>query len=201
MGLTREAKILLALSLGDGYIKKDNRYNSYTLCISHCVKQFEYIKYKAKLISDITGDTVIPKYINNNGYGGYIFYKCIPILKFIKDILYPSGKKTISLPLLKELDDEGVAIWYMDDGSLNPKKHNGKIHGYELRIATYCTIEEAKDCITFFKERYDINFTYVFNKDKYYIRCGTLSARIFLKKLEPYIIGLMDYKLFPTGEV
>lgn len=190
----RLKKMLNGFALGDGYISK--KKNSYTLFITHCLKQKDYLESKARILSEIRGKNVYIMNFNNGGYDAFRISISNSYLKFVYKWLYPEGKKTISLSFLRRMSDEAVCIWYMDDGSLYPKKRNNKIHSYELVFSTYCSEEEANNCITFFKERFDVNFTLKRNKGLFCIRCGTKEAKKLLVFLKPYCAKGMEYKFF-----
>jgi hypothetical protein len=188
------SNLLFGMALGDGCITK-NSLNSYSLCIKHCKKQEHYALFKLHKL-----ETLICKEINlhHHNYGGYpsVTYSVThPDFKNVYDVLYIGGKKKITEALLQQLDIEAISIWYMDDGSLTRKKRNGKIHAYDLSIATYCSEEEVNIVINFFIEKWDIFFTKKYNKGRYSIRCGTKEARKFITMIKPFICDSMLYKL------
>ncbi len=41
-----------------------------------------------------------------------------PLFTELHKLFYPDGKKRLPLGVLDELDDLGLAVWYMDDGNL-----------------------------------------------------------------------------------
>lgn len=194
----RAKKILMGLAIGDGYVAKiETKYGfKYRLFVTHCLKQEQYIRYKAKLLSQILNREINVNWIENNGYGAFRFSLSSKYLKFVYRWLYQNKQKKISLSFLRRLTDEAICFWYMDDGSLTAKKRNGKIHGYELVISTYCDEQSALNCIHFFKERYDVSFTLKRNKNKFSIRCGTKMAKKLLSHLYPYCVSDMKYKFF-----
>ena len=193
--------ILIGMVLGDGClnVRKDKRYkNSFhqRLTLKHGMKQKEYIEYKRDLLHSIFGGNKSKvNVINNNGYIGYSVSKSNSYFRVLHKQMYPNGKKRVSRKVLDKLTPHGIAIWYMDDGSLYPKKRNGKIHAYELILSTYIPIEENQIIIDYFKEVYDINFNIAKSKGSYRLRLGTKEARKFIKIVEPYIINSMEYKI------
>lgn len=193
--------ILIGMVLGDGCLSvfRDKRYtNSFhqRLTLKHGASQKEYIEYKRDLLHSIFGGKKPKvKEINNNGYLGYTVSKSNSYFRVLHKQIYPSRKKCISRKVLDKLTPHGIAIWYMDDGSLYPKKRNGKIHAYELILNTYIPIEENEIIIDYFKENYDINFKIAKSKGSFRLRLGTREARKFIKIVEPYIIDSMKYKI------
>ena len=194
----KDKKFLNALAIGDGHIRQ--RGNSFAICIKHSDRQKDYLEFKAKRLSDILKREVNVRKFNNSGYGAYGIEVTIPYMKFVRKWLYRNGLKRLNISFLRRLSDEGVAIWYMDDGSLIRKKRNGKIHASELILSICCTEKEANDCILFFKGKYDVYFSLKRNKGLFSIRCGTKNAHKLLDRIEKYIIPSMKYKTFRMAD-
>ncbi len=191
--------ILIGMILGDGCLQKrvDKRcnYTQNSISIKHCIKQKEYLEHKALLLQKIFGgEKPNIREINNSGYPGCVLQKTDKYFRILYKLLYPNKKKTITRKALDYLNLQGIALWYMDDGSLTARKRNGKIHAYELVISTYISKEENQIIVDYFKEKWDINFKIVKGKGLYRIRCGTKEARKFLKLIKPYSIPCMEYK-------
>lgn len=191
-------EMLVGLTIGDGYIqKKDSKeynYTQYTIILKHCEKQKEYIEYKAKILENIFGTEVKVHAINNNGYPGYYCSKSGKILKEIRELLYPNGKKHITKECLELLTPETLAIWYMDDGSLSARRKNGKISSYEMTLNTYVSDEEHDLIIQYFLEKWNVHFSKAKSHNGYRLRCGTIEARKFIKIIDQYVIPSMKYK-------
>jgi len=108
--------------------------------------------------------------------------------------------KTITRKLLNRLDATGIAIWYMDDGSLTFKKRSdGSVRGLDLKLHT-CFLNEAgaNMCILYFKEVWGITFRLLCEHHRYYsLRCGTLEAMRFIDIIKPTVsqIPSMHYKI------
>ncbi len=193
--------ILVGMVLGDGHLQvsKDTRYkNSWKniFVVKHSEKQRDYIRYKAELLhKHLGGKKPQVHEINNNGFPGYVLYKSDKYFRHLYRRMYKDRIKVITRKVLEMLTDEGLAIWYMDDGSLCAKKRGGKIHAFDLFLNTYCSEEECQEIVKFFKERYGIKFTVSKNKGKFRVRCGTKEARKFIEIVKPYIIPSMLYKV------
>ena len=195
--------ILIGLTLGDGYIRKknDKRWNStsYYIVFTHGIKQREYLEHKASLVNSLLGGKQNSvKIKNNNGYMGCIYSKASKDLKYVYNLLYKNGEKRITKNVLKHLNAEGIAYWYMDDGSIYPQKRNGKIHAYSLVLSTYCdTEEEVREIIEYFIEKWGVRFNIKRNKGKYSITCNTKEIRKFIPIVKPYVnkIECMKYKI------
>lgn len=193
-----EKSLIIAFTLGDGHIAPEGR-----LIINHCEKQKGYLLYKADIVNKIIGKKPVTIHKTKNivkgkEYFGYTIRKCCKAkLQEIYDLVYPNKKKVISREVLDYLTPQGIAIWYMDDGTLYPDKKDGKIHAWKLRIATYLSKEENQVIVDYFKEKWDIQFHIYKDGNKYLIGMGTKEAKRFLTLVKPYIdeVECMKYKV------
>jgi hypothetical protein len=189
-----DGQYLAGLALGDGYIAKKSE-NSYRLQITHCDKQFDYLKCKADRLGRILDKQINIMTFDNCGHKGHRIQVSHPYFGIIHKWLYGNqGKKFVTLSFLQGLSDEAVAYWYMDDGSLISKNHNGKCHAKEVVFSMYVSEAESLNAIRFFKERFDADFTIKRNRGKCSVRCGTKSARKLLLKLQEFKCTGMEYK-------
>ena len=182
--------VLFGICIGDGYISSKNR-----LIIRHGSKQKDYILFKKNRIESILKRSINIYTYKYNGYECYQFGIGHPYFKCLRKWIYKNNKKYISKNVLSKMDEEAIAFWYMDDGSLSAKKRKGIIHAYELSISTYCSEKEVENIISFFKEKFNIKFTKRKNKGFFCIRCGTKEARKFIKIVSPFICDSMFYKI------
>lgn len=188
---------VVGMVAGDAYIRKQNFCRSVSLRIKHAEKQREYLEYKRDILQNLFKAWEIPiKPINNSGYPGVqLETRTHPKLRAIHKWFYSDGKKRFSRRILNYLTPVGIAIWYMDDGSLSYKKREGQIHGREVHLNTYCSLEEAKVLQDYFKEAWDVSWTVVQNKGLFRLRMGSHEARKFFTIIAPYVIPTMQYKI------
>ena len=178
--------ILLGMALGDGCINNCNH-----LVIRHSIKQKEYLEYKKSIVEQIYHCKLKTTFIQS----GYQFQKSDKKhFRIYRKWLYRDNKKVIS-NILRYLNLQSIAFWYMDDGSLTAKKRNGKIHGYELTLNTYESKEENQKIIDWFKDTLNIRFTQCKGKGKYRLRMGTKEAKKFCSLILPYMHDSMMYKV------
>lgn len=174
---------LLAFCLGDGTIGK-----GYMLHIRHCAAQKEYIEWKSKEISEIFPCSS-PVYTKNGPYDAYSIHTKTnkqneaPLVEIHRLLYEEYNRKCFSQTIVDAMDSYCFAVLYMDDGSLTAKRRNGKVHAYDLTISIYGDIEECNRIITKLGN-YGMKFTIKRNKGKFSIRCGTKSARKFLRFIE-----------------
>ena len=190
--ITKESRnLLIALLLGDGTISNNNVFK-----LSHCEEQRDYLEWKIEQLKGAgLRNNGLKEYVSVKGYniGKKVYYtqlNIIPFIKVLRRVFYKPYKKLGNRKLLNRLDAKGVAIWYMDDGHINYRKTNGKIHGFYIKIATCMPKEELQIIIDYFKEVWNIEF-YMFHEGKkensYSLCCGTKEGIKFINIVKPYV--------------
>lgn len=206
----RKKSILIALVLGDGCICKQTRqiknkvYNYYNLEVGHSSTQSDYVEWKAELCRKLTGrkcnirEKIVPERVitGEKATKALIakrFTCCHKYFRVLYKWLYPKGLKVLSPKYLNYLDLQGLAIWYMDDGSTYLDKRN---NGISAEIYTHTPLEETKAIIEFFKEKWDIEF-HLHKKphDQWTVRCFGKNAIKFLNLIRPFVPQCMEYKV------
>jgi hypothetical protein len=199
--------ILYGMAIGDGSVHGHKTGNC-TLQFTHSEKQKEYIEFKAKKVNSILGgkQNEVHWYTSTTPYGVVTYGKYGKAHKYcnqMRRVLYPYGKKKYTRQVLDYLNPEGIAYWYMDDGGLSKSfrthKDTGEITGCscEMRISTYCTLEEIECIIQYFKEVWRIEGKKRLSKKHgtYYLAFSTKESKKLELLLKPYIVESMYYKL------
>ena len=197
--------LLIALCLGDGTISNNN-----VLKLSHSIQQEDYLKWKIKLLNQHgLKNNGIKYYISSCGYntGKQVCYtqlSTIPFIKMLRKIMYKPVKNYTKL--INRIDEQGLAIWYMDDGCLNNRKYkDGTYHGFYIRISTCLPKVQCEEIIKTLYDKFGVKF-YTFHEgrreDSYSLVCGTQEGKKFLKIVTPYVsqIPSMLYKVLPKWE-
>jgi LAGLIDADG DNA endonuclease family len=212
--LTTEQKALLvALSLGDGHIRiqseadrKAGRRIASQLTFAHGISQKPYLEWKIdQLNSYFGGHATVGEGLTSASGGRKKYRKCHsakshPALFQLHSHLYGSGRKIITRELLDLLDPQGVAIWFMDDGSSRANRaKDGSISSVRATFATQCqTKVEAQVLADYFQEVWGVNMILSrLNKTgRWDISTGNSDdALLFFFIVEPHIIRGMVYKL------
>lgn len=193
--------LLIAMLLGDGTI-----CSNYVFKLSHGDKQKEYLEWKINQLNEHgIRNNGLKSYTSIKGFnvGKTVYYTQLNIISFIKTlrrIFYKPYKILGNRKLLNRLDAKGIAIWYMDDGHINPKKKDGIIKGFYVKISICLPKEQVQTIIDYFKEVWGVSF-YMFHEgrreDSYSLCCGTKEGRKFLEIVSPTIkeIPSMMYKI------
>jgi recombination protein RecA len=204
----RKKALLVALVLGDGYIRKDHRSNTCSLKLCHSEKQKEYLEYKARLLQSLLGgkEVIVNRYVHKWPDGkSFVQYRCERAdnyFRILRNMMYPNK---YSQEVLRCLTPEALAIWYMDDGSIvaNNRWSDGSVRSARTQIHTCTTQEIAQDICDYFLKTWGIKFTtYKDGKGTYSIRCFHKEGRKFHELIHPFITPSMQYKqrfYYPTS--
>lgn len=190
----KQKSLVIASALGDGYIPSRDS----VLSIQHSVKQYKYLVWlRNKFIEN--GFEVSGIYNVSQKFEAYRFNVKLPIRewKILKHQLYPNGNKTITRHLLNYLDEEGLAIWFMDDGNkeVHWKKDNTLSH-WALGLSTHSfTKEEHLIIQKYFKTVWGIEVSIVKDRTYYKCRFNTTNSKILINIIEKYMDNSMKYKI------
>lgn len=203
----KEKNFILACILGDGCINK-RLINNTIQCrflMKHSMKQFEYFKWKVERLEKIFSSKRVNSYSMEKNSGRSNITACRyeknhAYLKSLYSFVYQNSKKTFSKKVLNKLDAEGIAIWYMDDGSLYNVKYLTSSGKYRCRVAnltlnTYLSFEENKIIVDYFKNKWNITFKIAKGKNFTRLLVRTKEARKFIEIVKPYIHESMLYKI------
>ena len=150
--INNSEQIIIGTLLGDGHITKKNQ-----LSFSHTVKYKEYASYKASFLSKTTFSINKENKCSltkNSVSKPLIIYRteCAREFEDLRNKLYIDGKKTIPLDFLNKLQDLGLAIWFMDDGSLHYEHSKIKTPLYRLHTEGFCEVS-MQNILDFFNKR------------------------------------------------
>jgi len=202
----RKKSLLISLVLGDGHIAKSGKGNC--LQITHSIKQKEYFEWKRQLIADLLDCNLPGVYHREDSrHNEFSLNKSHRYFRIIRKWLYKNGIKRFNKKILDYITAEGLAIWFMDDGShcVNRRKSTGKVMSHTFKLYTFTNEEDTDNIIQMFKEKFGINvykLKYI-KKDgslSYYLQWKTREGRKFCNLIRPYVIPSMQYKLLQPGE-
>ena len=189
-----QMQLILGTMLGDAsmvFLTQHPRYRC-----NHGSKQTEYVLHKAKILQNYVNTP--PALCENLGYGkeSCVFSTLTtPILEFIRKLCYSEEDskytKTVTIEWLNKLTWEGIAYWYMDDGSLFTKANGLILHtqGFTQEQVELIARWLTEKGVTAKSQR-------VRRKQKVYhiVRLSKESAVTFLNYTRPYMIPSLAYK-------
>jgi hypothetical protein len=202
--LTKEDRNnLIAMSIGDGHIHPNGQ-----LMISHGLDQYDFCYYKYSLIKSVCSVPKLRKYFHNQVQKEvkeyYMQTKRLKFLRLFRKILYPFGKKRISIKILNRIGLQGLAILWMDDGNrwirFRPNHYNSwDVSG---RLFLCLDKDQSQLFLDWIKEEYNIDGYMVVkgenNYGKYYtIMFNGRQLQKLSNLLRQYIIPQMEYKINP----
>lgn len=154
-----QKRLLIGMLIGDGTITNHPDYK-----IDHSESQLEYLNWKLDLLNKAgIKNTGLKKYKSSAGFNkGETVYRVRVstnmTIKALRRSIYKPNK-IITRRLLNWLTAREIAIWFMDDGSINvnTSKQRSSIK-HTILIAT-CVEQNVADMIVeYFKEVWNIQF-------------------------------------------
>lgn len=181
-------QVAMGIILGDGALQQIPSKKRFRLSCIHGIKQKEYAQWKAHCFG------VPLRFIEKNGYAQ------TPAVVFttkVIDLPFGKNKTSLSFTEFECLDERGLAIWYMDDGSLCEKQ-------VALHTESF-SYEEHLQMVSLLSKKFDITFnirktTKKDGRSFYYLSTKGENGLKFLKKIAPFMHSSMQYKnIFAVG--
>lgn len=202
--------ILYGLAIGDGHISyrkrlKDGKYpyEHAELILGHSPAQRGYLEWKASTLKSIFGgrdlkisETKHTLKTTGKTYPGLRVAKTNPYFRQMHRVLYKEGKKIINKQVLSYLNEQSLAIIFMDDGSIgyNTNKE-GEVSSLNLVLCLQLSEAEADLMVEWFSVRWGITAKKTPSKGKWDIRFNTQSTLEFCRLILDYIHPNLFYKL------
>lgn len=120
----KQWQVILGSWMGDGSIRRNSKNAHFRL--THCEEQYEYLKYKRSILEENNllwfseSKRIGGGYSKEDGVRYSIESQCTPLLNDIYEKCYTNGKANFNIEYINQIDDYGLYIWYLDDGSLLP---------------------------------------------------------------------------------
>lgn len=170
--------------LGDMCISKRGEIIS-----NHGEPQKLYSEYKSDLLNGVAKRSFSGFRNEFSNYSSYVSPNCQT--KILRELVYPNNQKDVNF-LCENIDEIGLAFWYMDDGSL--RTHSGVV--FHTEGFSYEQNQLLKNTLmNKFNIDSSVSKRSVRDKEKYFISLGRKSEEILFEKIEKYIHYSMLYKL------
>lgn len=196
--------LLIACIFGDGCVSKAGQFS-----INHSWKQYQYTIWLKQLLEKNGIKTgILSRTTGSNGYLKYTVQyqfrtEITSFTKILRKFMYNGSRVIFDRKFLNRLSAQGLAIWYMDDGSLLRRKYKGHYCGFYARFSTYCTEKEADTIIKYFNEVWNLYPTKIrehTKNNKYTINFGAKEGRKLFNIIRPYMCPSLMYKVIPDIE-
>lgn len=190
----RQKSLVLGSVLGDATLTAAPNSNSVYCSMTHGSKQLEYLMWKLRELSPY----VICKTAKRTGQhpgGGYsTVYSsrtiAHPWLTSTYPLCYPNGVKIVSLEWLNQIDEFALAVWFMDDGSLN------KRYGTMVLCTNPFDYNQHTLMQQWFYDRWGIETKLEPRRNnQYMLRINASIAGKLREIISPHIIPPMRYKV------
>ena len=196
--------IIAGMMLGDGCLFKGEANKNFSLRLQHTIKQEEYLLHKAKILEELTSAKVHyikPTDKKHPNWNVRCTTKGHPFYTNVRKIVYPHGKKQVTPTWLCWLNEEGLAIWYMDDGTLMKsygynKSGKRRIKSRHIKLCTQgFSYEENLLLRDFIQDRFGVNFKAWRDGKYYHLGASPREANKLFDIIRPFILPCMKYKL------
>ena len=191
-------QIILGSLLGDGGLEPPPKGSvNWGLSFKHGLAQQEYALRKAHLLGALVRKVDYPDERIRVRTARHPF-----LSQWASEVIV-EGRRSIPPRLLSEISPLGLAVWYMDDGSLQTTANKNGTFWRLVRIATCCfTIPEVDALCTMLKERFDVLGLRKMSKNPRdaqhpypNIHINGVDAEKFLQIVRPHMVNMgMDYK-------
>ena len=189
----RQKEILIGLILGDGHLEKLYTPILGRLKVEHSYKQKDYVDWLYKEFRNWVRSK--PKIRSLKAWGklrkNYRFSTYgHKILGEFRERFYEGKKKIVPNDIEKDITSLGLAVWYMDDGSIKSKKHKGVfLNTQGFRENSVMKLQKMLG------NKFGIKSTTRKEKNGKQIYLGGKSGEKFIALAKPYIISSMKYKI------
>ena len=187
-----QEQVILGGILGDSSFRHyNNKEYSNGIIMRHSLKQKDYVKYKNKLLGELV--------IHYKEYEAQNSYKKEKVeawtysnqaISKIYQLCTKDNHKYITKEWLEKLNWLGIAIWYMDDGSLNVGTKNPSIYFHTEGYSK----EENETIINFFSH-IGIKAYLRHYKTYYFVAISTNDSNKIWENIKTFIPDSMQYKL------
>ena len=192
--LTDEQKFLIIGSmLGDGTLRVGDGAVNANLKIEHGLAQQDYVWWKYNILKPLvfTGPKISYRYKENGDkYAKSLWFRTIrhPEITNFHNRFYENGRKIVPKNIAQDLNDLALAIWVMDDGSLNSNR---------LDISTYSFSESEINLLQkVIKKNFGLTANYYKDRDKgYRVYFGVGETKNLIKIIKPLILSSLNYKI------
>jgi len=197
----RQISIVVGTILGDGSIQKNRGGRNAYLATSQCARRKAYVEWKAKELRPFVtrslrkaGTIAHPAYIMDTVYHEEF--------TFFFDMFRPVNRKIVPSNIGDYLDELALAVWYMDDGSLNISRRPGVTSSSSFATCAY-TDSECEILLGVLRDKFGIEGCRRSQKDN---KIGKIYNLLYIYKenhlrlhdiIDPLLHKCFEYKKLP----
>lgn len=186
-----ETQIILGSLLGDMYCRIHQRCKNAQIEGAHCTKQEPYLLWKVNSLKNIS------IHLRRGKLGQLHFEsKNYPCLNYYHNLFYKKGKKKVTMEVLNQIGELGLAVWYMDDGHHKKGKRS-------YLFTNGFTYKENVMIKNWFERRWDIlpkiyikkGLGDYYGTEWFYLAFSVEGTRKLINIIKNYIHPSMKYKM------
>lgn len=191
-------QLLIGSLLGDGsFCSVGSTTKNMCLSIAHSVRQEEYLKFKVSILRKYKLSSSIQyRAVKKARYKEEIKEcrhksRLHPIFTNIRTKYYDQyGHKRVHKEFVKDIDELGLAIWYMDDGYVTKNSC----------IFSTCsfTLGEQQILADILLKKFNLHFNIGKHDNSMYLQARDFPK--FVELIKSYVIPSMQYKLIPYSK-
>jgi hypothetical protein len=189
----RQREIIVGTLLGDGHLETRTQGRTYMLKIEHGYSQKTYVDwlYQELLSMTLSRPKVKFQMVRGKMYQKYWFNSVTTgSLRFYGQQFYEQKKKVVPQQIGKWLTPLGLAVWFMDDGSIKSKECSARI------MNTQCYDETSLDrLISTFSTRYNIVARKRQQREGQQLYIPASETGKLKEIIGQYVLPSMQYKL------
>ena len=201
-------ELIYGLLMGDGYLSPVKNSQNSRFFFAQSLKHREYVDFVRSLVEKFWKTKTFVRRVrcgfNSKTYIQYGFRtKVHPFFTHLrKKVFYPYGRKRINQRILSKITPLGLALWYMDDGTLRyQKSRRGQKRTLKgdrkfLLCTGGYTLKENRLIQDWFQKKWGIRWKIrYFRYHQPYLIAGVKEGLKFIKLIKPFIIPSMYYKI------
>jgi len=188
-----QREIIVGKLLGDAHLCIRKTGLQYNLMIEHSFNQKAYVDWLYNYFKDwvITPPKEKFQMVKGKVYKKYRFDTFTHVaFRFYAQQFYQNGKKVVPKLINHWLTPLGLAVWFMDDGSIKSKHHRALI------LNTQCykdaDLKRLQDVLLY---KFGIKTNLRKQKEGKQIYILSETVEKFVKIIRPFILPEMEYKL------
>jgi DNA polymerase-3 subunit gamma/tau len=206
-----QLEVVAGAALGDGHIALTDSQMRARLSITQGVAQKSYLDYKRNLLGDLVKTEpafhLFPTSYSKNGTYRLATTSYSQIAELHRLLYDTDGRKQITKTYLERVTPLGLALWYLDDGSLTTqanrykRKTDSVITQYPNTRSTFSvhcfTNDEVQLILDWLKERWSITGGFVKTAKGPSIWLTLDGTERLHELIATYVPPCMEYKLLP----
>lgn len=190
-----QQEVLVGLMLGDGHLEYSATTHRARLKVEQQEKMKEYVEWLYTIFQPWIRGTIQTKVqslkTTGRSYRKYYFTTYRHELMAQYHQLFYKGKiKIVPHDIHDLLTPLGLAIWFMDDGSIKSHQSKGRI------LNTHCfQLEEVETLCEVLGEKFNLQAWPRYQKDGNQIYISGHSAEVLQNLIAQHVLPVMQYKL------